>query len=217
MADIPDGATIAIESWGIPACAQNLVAAVKRKGIKDITLVTHNFIPIVLGEDETCFTSALLPQLKKLITPVVGIQQLGAGAFVKEYIEKGLEVELSTHGTMAARLYAGAARLGGFYNPVGVGTFGGGEGERVIDGVEYIFEKPIKPDYAFIRAHKADRLGNLVFIGTFRGDQPVMAMAAKVTIAEVDEIVEVGGIDAEHVITPGIFVDRIVKIPKSRA
>lgn len=215
VADMPDGATIAIESWGIPACAQNLVAAVKKKGIKDITLVTHNFIPIVLGEEETCFTSALLPQLKKLITPVVGIQQLGAGAFVKEYIEKGLEVELSTHGTLAARLYAGAARLGGFYNPVGVGTvIGEGKETRVIDGVEYIFEKPIKPDYAFVRAHKADRLGNLVFRGIFRGDQPLMAMAARITIAEVDEIVEVGGLDAEQIVVPGIFVDRIVQIPE---
>jgi 3-oxoacid CoA-transferase len=215
VADIPDGATIATESWGIPAAAQNLVAAVKRKGVKDITLVTHNFVPIVLGEDETCFPSALLPQLKKLITAVVGIQQLGAGAFVKEYIEKGLEVELSTHGTMAARLYAGAARLGGFYNPVGVGTvIGEGKETRVIDGKEYIFEKPIHLDYAFVRAHKADRLGNLVFKGIFRGDQPLMAMAAKVTIAEVDEIVEVGGLDAEQVVVPGIFVDRIVKIPE---
>jgi 3-oxoacid CoA-transferase len=215
VADIPDGATIAIESWGIPACAQNLVAAVKRKGIKGITLVTHNFIPIVLGEEETCFASVLLPQLKKLITPVVGIQQLGAGAFVKEYIEKGLEVELSTHGTLAARLYAGAARLGGFYNPVGVGTvIAEGKETKIIDGVEYIFEKPIHLDYAFVRAHKADRLGNLVFKGIFRGDQPLMAMAAKVTIAEVDEIVEVGGLDAEHIVVPGIFVDRIVQIPE---
>ena len=211
VSDIPDGATIAIESWGIPACAQNLVAAVKRKGTKDITLVTHNFIPIVLGEEETCFASVLLPQLRKLITPVVGIQQLGAGAFVKEYIEKGLEVELSTHGTMAARLYAGAARLGGFYNPVGVGTvIGEGKETRVIDGKEYIFEKPIQLDYAFVRAHKADRLGNLVFKGIFRGDQPLMVMAARVTIAEVDEIVELGALEPEAIITPGVYVQRIV-------
>jgi 3-oxoacid CoA-transferase len=215
IADIPDGATIGVESWGIPACAQNLVAAVKKKGIKNLTLVTHNFVPIVLGEDETCFPAAILPQLKKLITPVVGIQQLGAGAFVKEYIEKGLEVELSTHGTMAARLYAGAARLGGFYNPVGVGTvIEEGKETRIIDGKEYIFEKPIHLDYAFVRAYKADRLGNLVFRGIFRGDQPLMAMAAKVTIAEVDEIVDAGQLDAEHIVVPGIFVDRIVKIPE---
>jgi 3-oxoacid CoA-transferase A subunit len=116
---------------------------------------------------------------------------------------------------MTSRLYAGAACLGGFYNPVGVGTIiEQGKEKRVIDGREYILEKPIKPDYAFIRGHKADRLGNLIYKGIFRGDQPVMAMAAKFTIAEVDEIVEPGEIDAENVVTPGIFVDRIVEIPE---
>jgi len=214
VADIPDGASIGMDSWGIAVTPHNLVAALKRKGAKDLTITTHNFIPAVLSEEDVCFPSTLLPQIKRLITPVVGIQQLGAGAFVKEYIEKGLEVELSSHGTLASRLYAGAANLGGFYNPVGIGTFlADGKEKRVIDGKEYVFEKPIRPDFAFVRAHKADRLGNLVYIGTFRGDQPAMAMAARVTIAEVDEIVEVGEINAEHVITPGIFVDRIVEIP----
>ena len=116
---------------------------------------------------------------------------------------------------MTSRLYAGAARFGGFYNPVGVGTIiEKGKEKRVIDGREYIFEKPIIPDYAFIRGRKADKLGNLTYKGVFRGDHPVMAMAAKFTIAEVDEIVEIGEIDAEHIITPGIFVDRIVEIPE---
>ena len=215
VADIPDGAVIAIDSWGIAVTPHNLVSAIKRKGVKDLTVITHNFIPMMF-EEECCFPSALLPQMKKLITPVVGIQQLGAGAFVKDYVDKGLEVELSSHGTLASRLYAGAAGLGGFYNPAGVGTFlEEGKDKRAIDGREYVFEEPIKPDYAFIRGFKADRLGNLVYIGTFRGDQPAMAMAARVTIAEVDEIVEVGAIDPEHVVTPGIFVDRIVKIPES--
>ena len=124
-------------------------------------------------------------------------------------------MELTGHGTLASRLYAGAAGLGGIYNPVGVGTvLEEGKERRVIDGKEYILEKPIRPDYAFIRGHKADKLGNLVYLGTYRTDQPAMAMAAKVTIAEVDEIVEVGEIDPEHVVTPGIFVDRIVSIPE---
>jgi 3-oxoacid CoA-transferase len=145
----------------------------------------------------------------------VGVRQLGAGEFVKEYVEKGLEVELTSHGTLASRLYAGAADLGGFFNPVGVGTILAKNKEtRAINGREYIFEEPIRPDFAFIRAHKADRLGNLVYRGTFRLDQPVMAMAAGVTIAEVDEIVEVGEIDAEHIVTPGAFIDRIVQIPE---
>jgi 3-oxoacid CoA-transferase len=215
VADIPDGASIAMECWGIPGTAQNLIAAAKRKGVGNLTVITHNFFPMIgFSEEEATTPTALLPRMKKLITAVVGVRQLGAGAFVKEYVEKGMVVELTTHGTLASRLYAGAAGLGGFYNPVGVGTIvAEGKERRIINGREHILEEPIVPDFAFIRAHKADRLGNLVYQGTFRLDQPAMAMAARVTIAEVDEIVEVGGIDPEHVVTPGIFVDRIVKIP----
>jgi len=215
IADIPDGASIAMDSWAIAATAQNLIAALKRKGTKDITVITHCFIPMIFSEESAVMPAVLLPQMKKLITPVVGIPHLGGVAFVEEYVKNGLEVEQTTIGTMTSRLYAGAACLGGFYNPVGVGTIiEQGKEKRVIDGKEYIFEKPIKPDYAFIRGHKADKLGNLTYKGIFRGDQPVMAMAAKFTIAEVDEIVEPGGIDAENVVTPGIFVDRIVEIPE---
>jgi len=214
VADIPDGSSIAIESWGVPGTAQNLIAALRRKGVKGLTLITHNFIPSIFSEEEALLPVALLPQMKKLIAAVVGIPQLGAGAFVKEYVEKGLEVELTSHGTLASRLYAGAAGLGGIYNPVGVGTIlEEGKEKRVIEGKEYILEKPIRPDYAFIVAQRADKLGNLVYLGTFRVNQPVMAMAAKVTIVEANEIVEVGEIDPEHVVTPGIFVDRIVQIP----
>lgn len=216
VADIGDGASIVTECWGVSAMSQNLIAAIKKKGVKDLTLITHNFIPLVFfGEDEVTNLTHLLPQLKRLITPVVGLQQLGAGAFVKEWVDRGLEVELTSHGTLASRLYAGATRLGGFYNPVGVGTIlEEGKEKRVIDGREYIFERPLRPDYAFIRGYRADRLGNLVYKGVYRADQPVMAMAARVTIAEVDHIVEVGDIDAEHVVTPGIFVDRIVEVPE---
>ncbi|MBN1615255.1 MAG: CoA transferase subunit A [Deltaproteobacteria bacterium] len=217
VADIPDGASIVTECWGTTGMSQNLIDALVRKGTKNLTLITHNLLPTVLKLEgiPSANLADLLPQLKKIITPVVGIQQLGAGAFVKDYVEKGLEVELTSHGTLASRLYAGAADLGGIYNPVGVGTIlEEGKEKRVIDGREYLFEKPIKPDYAFIRGHKADFYGNLVYWGVYRADQPVMAMAAKCTIAEVDEIVELGGIDPEHVVTPGIFVDRIVKVPE---
>ena len=214
VADIPDGASIAIESWGIPATPQNLIAAIKRKGTKDLTVITHTFIPMVWPEEIAVAPAILLPQMKKLIAAIVGIMRLGAGAFVKEYVEKGLEVEIMGHGTLASRLYAGAAGLGGIYDPIGVGTIlEEGKEKRVIRGKEYLFQEPIKPDYAFIAGHKADRLGNLVYRGNYRSDQPVMAMAAKVTIVEVDKIVEVGEIDPEHVVTPGIFVDRIVEIP----
>jgi len=216
VADIPDGASIATGCWGLTSLSQNLIAAIRDKGVKDLTLIVHNILPLpMLSEEDATNLTVLLPQLRKIITPVVGIQKLGAGAFIKEYVEKGLEVEFTSHGNLASRLYAGAAGLGGIYTPVGVGTIlEKGKEKRVIDGKEYILDMPISPDYAFVRAHKADKLGNLTYWGVFREDHPVMAMAAKVTIAEVDEIVEVGEIDPEHVVTPGIFVDRIVKVPR---
>jgi len=216
VADIPDGASIATGCWGAASLSQNLIAALRRKGVKDLTLIVHNILPLpFFTEEDGVNLTSLLPQLKKLIAGVVGLQALGAGAFIKEYVEKGLEVEFTSHGTLASRLYAGAAGLGGIYNPAGVGTIlEEGKEKRVIDGKEYILEMPIRPDYAFIRGYKADKLGNVVYWGVYREDHPVMAMAAKVTIAEVDEIVEVGEIDPEHVVTPGIFVDRIVKVPE---
>ena len=212
--DVPDGAVIAVECWGYPGTPHNLIAALKRKGTKDLTIITHTFIPQVFSEEHAALPSVLLPQMKKLISPIVGIMRLGAGDFVREYVKKGMEVEIMGHGTLAARLYAGAAGLGGIYDPVGVGTIlEEGKEKRVIKGKEYLFQEPLKPDYAFLSGHKADRLGNLVYRGNYRSDQPMMAMAAKVTIAEVEKIVEVGDIDPEHVVTPGIFVDRIVEIP----
>ena len=217
VADIPDGSSIVMECWGMSATPQNLIAATKRKAARDITVITHNFVPLPIGsEEEVTMPPVLLPQMRKLTAAVVGFQQLGAGAFVKEYVDRGLQVELSTHGTLASRLYAGAAGLGGFFNPVGIGTIlADGKEKRIINGREFIFEEPIRPDYAFIRGHKADKLGNLIYQGTYRADQPVMAMAAECTIAEVDEIVEVGEIDPEQIITPGIFIDRLVQIPET--
>jgi len=216
VGDIPDGASIAIESWGIPGTAQNLIAALRKKGVKDLTLITHNFIPTIFSEEDALLPVALLPQLKRLITAVVGFPQMGGGAFIKEYMEKGLEVELTSHGILSSRLYAGVASMGGFYTPVGIGTIlENGKEKRVIDAKDYIFEKPIRPDYAFIVAHKADKMGNLTYLGTFRSDQPIMAMASKVTIVEAEELVEIGEIDPEHVITPSVFIDRIVEIPET--
>ncbi|MBE0480917.1 MAG: CoA transferase subunit A [Dehalococcoidia bacterium] len=216
VADIPDGASIGMDSWAIAVTPQNLIHALRRKGVKDLTIVTHCLIPVIWPEDKAVSPSVLLPQVKKVITSVVGIQQLGAGAFLQEHIERGLEVELTSTGTLSSRLYAGAARLAGFYNPVGVGTvLEEGKEKRVFDGMEYLLEKPIRVDYAFITAHKADGMGNLVYQGICRGDHPMMAMAADVTIAEVDRIVETGELDSESIVTPGIFVDRIVEIPES--
>jgi 3-oxoacid CoA-transferase subunit A len=215
VADIPDGATICMESWGVSAVPNNLIAALKRQGAKDLTVITACFVPQVMPETAFNSPALLLPQIRKLVAGVVGIQRLGAGAFVKEFVEKGLEVELTSHGVLANRLYAGAAGLGAIYDPVGVGTIlEEGKEKRVFDGVEYLLEKPIRADFAFIMAYRADTMGNLVYRGVYRGNQPAMAMASRVTIVEVeDAIVEPGGIDPEHVVTPGIFVDRLVQIP----
>jgi 3-oxoacid CoA-transferase subunit A len=113
VADIPNGASIAIECWGYPATPQNLIAALKRKGSKDLTVITHTFIPMVWPEEDCALPSLLLPQMKKLITSIAGIMNLGAGAFLQEYVEKGLEIEIVGHGTLAARIQAGALGLGG--------------------------------------------------------------------------------------------------------
>jgi len=216
VADIPDGASICIDSWAVAGTPHNLVAALRRRGVKDLTVITSAMVPQIFPEEAFNFVALLLPQMKKVITTTVGIARLGGGAFIEQYVERGLEIEVTGFGNFSARLYAGAARLVGIYSPVGPGTvLEEGKERRVIDGVECIFERPIRADYAFIMAWRADKLGNLVYRGIYRSAHPLMAMAADVTIVEVeDEIMEPGGIDPEHVVTPGIFVDRIVKIPE---
>jgi 3-oxoacid CoA-transferase subunit A len=118
-------------------------------------------------------------------------------------------------GTFIERIRAGGAGIGGFYTPTGIGTVvAEGKEERTINGVRYLLEMPLKADFAFIKAFKADTMGNLIYRGSMRNFNPMMATAARVTIADVEEIVEVGELDPEVIITPGIFVDRIVKGPK---
>ena len=131
-------------------------------------------------------------------------------------MEKGkIALEVTSHGTLAERIRAGGSGIGGFYTPTGIGTvLEEGKEKKIIDGKEYILEKSLRADFSFIRAHKADKRGNLVYRGSERAANPYMAMAADITIAEVDEIVEVGELDPEVIVTPGIFVDRIVKIPE---
>ncbi|MFC2052309.1 CoA transferase subunit A, partial [Chloroflexota bacterium] len=138
------------------------------------------------------------------------------GSLLEKRIAAGeVELELMSHGTLAKRIRAGGSGLGGFYTPVGLGTVvERGKEKRVIDGKEYILEKPLRADFGFVRAYKADKRGNLVYRGSVRGCNPVIAMACDVTIAEVDDIVEVGELDPEVIMTPEVFVNRIVKIAK---
>jgi len=161
----------------------------------------------------------LLTHVKKIVTPFLGGRFVGrigiTSDFMGDLIHSGkLETEVTTHGVFVERLHAGAMGLGGFYSPIGVGTIvAAGKETRVIDGKEYIFEKSIRPDVGLIKAARADKLGNLVYHGSARGANPVIAMASKVNIVEVDEIVEPGELDPELIVTPGIYVDYLVKIP----
>jgi len=155
-------------------------------------------------------------QVRKAITSWAGSSYVGIESPLERAVKAGeVELELVSQGTLAERIRAGGAGLGGFYSPVGVGTvYEDGKEKRNIQGRDYLFELPLKADFAFVRAHKADMLGNLVYRGSSRSYNPLMATAARITIAEVDEIVEPGDLDPEAVITPGIFVKRIVRIPE---
>lgn len=218
VADIPDGVSIAMHSWGFSGTPNYLIKAIIDKQIKEITLFCPNFLPMP-GIEEFIFSPAsLLPQLKKLITPGIGGSRIAGTddkGFLGDRVKTGqLEIEVIPHGIWIERLHTAAMGLGGFYNPVGVGTaVAEGKEKKIIDGKEYFLEKPFKPDIGLIKAHKADRLGNLTYYGSSRGSNPNIAMASTLTIAEVDELVDVGKIDPEMIVTPGVFIDRIVKIP----
>lgn len=221
MADVHDGARVAAHVWGASGTPGYLFRALVDRGVKDLTLYCNNFLPGPPGLKELGLPDSsvtiLLPQLKKLVTPFLGTRAFrGLGEdFLGNRIKSGqLEVEISTHGVFLERLHAGAMELGGFYSPIGLNTIvEKGKEKRVIDGKEYILQKPIHPDVGLVKADKADKLGNLTYRGSSRGSNPLVAMASKLTIVEVYEIVEVGELDPEMVVTPGIYVDRIVKIP----
>ena len=220
VADIRDGVSIALHSWGLAGTPYHLIAAIKRKGIKDITLYCPNFgiLPFE-SYSQLPAPGCLLNQLKKVITPgIASPRQFGPATvdILGDRTAVGkLETEIIPHGIWIERLHAAAMGLGGFYNPVGVGTtVEEGKEKRVIDGREYFFEKAFQPDVGLIKADKADKLGNLVYRKISRGSNPIVAMASRLTIVEVDEIVEVGELDPEAIVTPMIYVDRIVKIPE---
>jgi 3-oxoacid CoA-transferase A subunit len=222
---VKDGDTVAMHYWGFNGTPSYLVRALIACGVKNLTLYTNNFVPIGmsgLSEIGIPDLTGLLPQLKKLVSPFIGGRTFGGksqestDSVLKERVEKGeLEIESSTHGVYVERLLAGAMGSGGFYSPIGIDTIiEKGKERRIIDGKEYVFEKPVRPDVGLIKAYKADKLGNLVYRGTSRGANPIIAMASKLTIVEVFDIVEPGELDPEAVVTPGIYVDRIVKIPE---
>jgi 3-oxoadipate CoA-transferase alpha subunit len=221
MAGVHDGDVIATHYWGLSGSPGYLFRALIERGARDLTLCIPNFFPLPEGFVDMGFTdpTILLPQLKKIISPFIGaprgiLSSLSDALFSTVAQEGRLEVDTSTHGVLIERLHAGAMGLGGFYSPVGVDTtVVEGKEKRNIDGVEYVFEKALCPDVGLIKADRADKSGNLVYRGSARGANPIIAMASKYTIVEVFDVVESGGLDPEVIVTPGIFVDCVVKIP----
>jgi 3-oxoacid CoA-transferase A subunit len=205
VADIPDGVRIMFGGFGGAGFPNNLIQALVRKGTKNITAISNN-CGTRDGELGLMFKNN---QIKHVIAAFPGPH---ANYFLERYATKEVTLELVPQGILCERMRAAAAGLHGFYTTVGVGTeVAAGKEERVIEGKRCILEMPIHADFAFIKAQKADELGNLTYRLAARNFNPIMAMAAKTTIAEVEEIVPVGAIDPEHVITPAIFVHRVVK------
>lgn len=205
VADIPDGATILFGGFGGAGFPNNLIQALARQGAHNLTAVSNN---CGTGEGELGF---LLKhkQVRHVIASFPGPQST---FFQEQYAAGEVTLELVPQGILCERMRAAAAGLFGFYTAVGAGTeVALGKEERVLNGRRVILELPLAADYAFIKAFKADELGNLVYRKAARNFNPIMAMAAKTTIVEVDEIVPTGALDPEHIVTPSIFVHRIVQ------
>jgi 3-oxoacid CoA-transferase subunit A len=200
--DMQDGAVIMSGGFGLSGNPENLIAAIHRKGAKNLTIISNN-----CGTTDKGLGVLLQSrQVRKMIASYVGENK----EFERQFLSGELEVELNPQGTLAERIRAGGAGLGGFFTPTGAGTqIAQGKESRVIEGREMIFEKPLKADYAIVRAWKGDKWGNLVFRKTARNFSPMMCTAARITVAEVEHLVEVGELDGDHIHVPSVFVKRI--------
>jgi len=205
VADVPDGARIMFGGFGGAGFPNNLIQALARKGTKNITAISNN-CGTRDGELGLMFKNG---QISHVIASFPGPH---ANHFQERFAAKEVTLELVPQGILCERMRAAAAGLLGFYTTVGVGTeVAAGKEERIVDNQRCILESPIHADYAFIKADKADELGNLTYRLAARNFNPIMAMAAKTTVVEVEEIVPVGALEPEHVVTPAIFVHRIVQ------
>ena len=207
IAKVRDGATILMGGFGLCGIPENLIAAVRRKGVKDLTIVSNN-----AGVDDFGIGVLLQQrQVKKMISTYVGENKL----FEQLVLSGDLQVELNPQGTLSERLRAGGAGIPAFYTPTGYGTMvAEGKETREFDGRQYVLECGLRGDFAFIKAWKGDRWGNLIYRKTARNFNPMMATAADYVIAEVEELVELGQLDPNQVHTPGIFIDVIFQGPK---
>jgi 3-oxoacid CoA-transferase subunit A len=197
-----DGATILIGGFGTCGNAENLIQAVLRKGVKNLTCVSNNVGTADFGLGKLVSEN----RVRKLICSFPGYNK----AAEQQLLRGEIEVELVPQGTLAERLRAGGAGIPAFYTPTAVGTMlAEGKEAREFNGKKYILEPALRGDFAFVKAWKGDRWGNLVYRKTARNFHPVMATAADCVIAEVEELVELGSLDPDHIHTPGIFVDAI--------
>lgn len=207
VAGIPDGATVLIGGFGIAGQPMALIDGLLEQGARDLTIVSNN-----AGNAETGIARLLAAgRVRKMVCSFP--RQVDSWVFDGLYREGKVELEVVPQGNLAERIRAGGAGIGGFFTPTGAGTIlAEGKETREIDGRVYVLESPIRGDAALLGAYRGDRLGNLVFRKTSRNFNPVMATAATLTIASVDHIAEVGTLDPEAVVTPGIYVDRVVEV-----
>ena len=224
VADIFDGATVMVGGFGsFAGLPVNLIVALSRQGAKNLTVIAN------MGGVGFELSKRIKPggyqdlgilfeqgQVKKFIGSVPALGGMPpTSPLERSHREGKVEIEVVPQGTMAERIRCGAGGLGGFYTRVGVGTVvEKGKEKKVINGKEYILELPLFADFALIKAHKADTLGNLVYRKTARCFNPVMATAARITIVEVDKLVPVGELDPEVIVTPHVYVHRIVEVPR---
>ena len=188
--------------FGLCGIPENLIAAIRDSGVKDLTFISNNAGVNDFGLGILLQTG----QVKKMISSYVGENKV----FEQMFLQGTLEVELVPQGTLAERIRAAGAGIGAFYTPPGVGTMvAEGKETRVIDGREYVLEMPLHADLAIVKAWKGDTAGNLVYRKTARNFNPVMASAAKTVLVEVEELVEVGAIEPDHIHTPGVYVNRM--------
>ncbi|MGI9027107.1 MAG: 3-oxoacid CoA-transferase subunit A [Burkholderiaceae bacterium] len=207
LRDVPDGATVMIGGFGTAGMPAQLITALIAQGACDLTIVNNN-----AGNGETGLAALLKARrVKKIICSFP--RQTDSQVFDALYRAGDIELELVPQGNLAERIRAAGAGIGGFFTPTGYGTpLAEGKETRVFDGKSMVFETAIHADFALIKARVADRWGNLVYRKTARNFGPVMAMAARCAVAQVDELVELGALDPEVIVTPGIFVKRVVRV-----
>jgi 3-oxoadipate CoA-transferase, alpha subunit len=211
VADVQDGATILCAGFGAVGMADELLEALLEQGAKNLVAVANN-----AGSGDRGLAALIANgRVRKVVCSYPRTDK--PHAFEAAYKAGRIELELVPQGTLSERMRCAAAGLGGFYSPVGVGTrLAEAKEVREIDGRTYVLEKPLKGDVAFCKAQKADRWGNLIYRKAARNFNPTMAMAADITVVQVKEVVELGELDPETIVTPGIFVDRVVHVPGAK-